>query len=615
MQSTTLPALVSSALARYRLGKRFKRALGLAILPLICGFMGVGAASTKAADDYQLGPDSQVQSGVPQGTLTSYTWDNSQIFPGTIRQYQVYVPKQYDAAKPAALMVFQDGGGYANREGAWRVPTVFDNLIHAGEMPVTIAVFINPGVTPAGSDQAQDRFNRSLEYDAVSDRYARFLSNEIIPAVAENYSITADPNRRAIAGASSGAIAAFGVAWHRPDQFRRVFSTIGTYVGLRGGDVYPTLVRKSEPKPIKVFLQDGSSDLNIYGGDWWVANQAMLSALTFAGYDVRHVWGDGGHNSKQGASVFPDAMRWLWKDVDQPIEPKLSERHGLANVLITGQDWELVSQGHQFAEGPAVSPTGDVFFTNVPAGEIWKVTADGGAAIFRRDLPGASGLMFDKAGNLYVTLSRNQEIIKIDPQGKSVVLANEIACNDLVVVNERIYITEPRKNRIMMISTDPDDNSQPRIAAEKLDGYGIDSPNGLITTPDNRFLLVADSKGRYVWSYLISDDGTLVHGQPYHHVHSPTDEMATGADGATMTDNGFLYLATTMGIQVFDQPGRCHGIISPPGGSPPTNVVFAGPDMNLLYATTTDGKVYRRQLKVRGVAPWQNAVKPEKPRL
>lgn len=584
-------------------------------LPLICGILFTFTSAACGADDYKLGPDSQASPDVPQGELKSYTWDQSRIYPGTRREYQVYVPQQYDPSKPAALMVFQDGGGYANRNGAWRVPNVFDNLIHRGEMPVTIGVFVNPGVTPSGNDAAQDRFNRSLEYDAVSDRYARFLVEELLPEVVKEYSITADPNLRAIGGASSGAIAAFGVAWHRPDQFRRVFSTIGTYVGLRGGDVYPTLIRKTEPKPLKIFLQDGSGDLNIYGGDWWVANQAMLSALQYAGYDVNHVWGDGGHNSKHGAAIFPDAMRWLWKDADQAIEPTISQRHGLANVLVPGKTWELVSQGHQFAEGPAVSPSGDVYFTNVPGGEIWKITDATKASLFMSDMPGASGLMFDAQGNLYVALSRKQQVVKVDLKGNQTVLADEIACNDLTVAGGWVYITEPRKNRIMMVSTQATAGGGVEVAAEKIDGDAIESPNGLITTPDNRFLLVSDSRGMYVWSYLINDHGKLVNGQPYHHVHAPVDETLTGADGVTMTDNGFLYLATKMGIQVFDQPGRCHGIIPLPGNRVATNVVFAGPEMNVLYATTTDGKVFRRELKVRGVAPWQEPVKPEKPRL
>ena len=142
-----------------------------------------------------------------------------------MRDYWVYVPAQYDPATPACVMVFQDGGGYAKADGAWRVPVVFDNLIHTKEMPVTIGIFINPGVAPAPSDAALPRFNRSFEYDSVTDRYARFLLDELIPEVAKMYNLRTDGNSRAIGGASSGAIAAFAAAWNRPDAFSSVFST------------------------------------------------------------------------------------------------------------------------------------------------------------------------------------------------------------------------------------------------------------------------------------------------------------------------------------------------------------------------------------------------------
>ena len=210
------------------------------------------AGARLGAEDYVLGPDSLVQPGVPKGELTKRSW-TSRVFPGTTRDYWVYVPKQYDASKPAAVMVFQDGAGYVREDGNWRVPVVFDNLIHKGEMPVTVGVFVNPGVVPAASEQALPRFNRSLEYDSVDDRYARFLLEELLPEIGKSLNLVQDGNGRAIAGASSGAICAFNVAWHRPDQFSRVFSTIGAYVGLRGGHTYPTLVRKTEPKPLRVF--------------------------------------------------------------------------------------------------------------------------------------------------------------------------------------------------------------------------------------------------------------------------------------------------------------------------------------------------------------------------
>ena len=194
-------------------------------------------------------------------------------------------------------------------------------------MPVTIGVFVMHGRVKAPSDKALDRFNRSYEYDGLGDNYARFLLEELLPEVETKTAadgrpirLSKDGNDRAIGGSSSGAICAFTAAWERPDAFRRVFSAIGTYVGLRGGNDYPTLIRKIEPKPIRIFLQDGSNDLNIYGGDWWMANQEMERALTFAGYEVNHVWGDGGHNGKHATEIFPDAMRWLWKDWPAPVK-------------------------------------------------------------------------------------------------------------------------------------------------------------------------------------------------------------------------------------------------------------------------------------------------------
>ena len=202
---------------------------------------------TPVPGPYTLGPDSQRQAGVPQGVVTKYTWSTSTIYPGTTRDYWIYVPAQYTASKPACVMIFQDGGGMVDPNGAWRVPIVLDNLIAKGEMPVTIGVFINPGVLPALSpDTQQNRFNRSYEYDALGDLYARFLIEEILPEVAKLYNISSDPNDRALAGFSSGGIAAFNAAWQRPDAFHRVASFIGSFTNLRGGDELATLIRKTD---------------------------------------------------------------------------------------------------------------------------------------------------------------------------------------------------------------------------------------------------------------------------------------------------------------------------------------------------------------------------------
>ncbi|HXT58573.1 MAG TPA: alpha/beta hydrolase-fold protein [Pirellulales bacterium] len=284
------------------------------------GLILVAASVAQAADDYKHGPDSERHEGVPQGKVTQKHW-TSQVFPGTERDYWVYVPAQYKAEQPACVMVFQDGGNYQREKGDFRVPIVFDNLIHKGEMPVTIGVFINPGEIPPTKPGEMSRKNRSFEYDTLSDQYARFLLEEMLPEVSKEYKLTDDPEGRAICGISSGGICAFTVAWERPDAFRRVLSHVGSFTNIRGGHVYPALIRKTERKPIKVFLQDGSGDLDNLHGNWPLANQQMAAALKFAKYDYQFVFGDGGHNGKQGGAILPDSLRWLWKDY-KPAETK-----------------------------------------------------------------------------------------------------------------------------------------------------------------------------------------------------------------------------------------------------------------------------------------------------
>jgi enterochelin esterase family protein len=179
---------------------------------------------------------------------------------------------------------------------------------------VTIGVFINPGVIPPTSGKGEGRKNRSFEYDTLSDQYVRFLLEEILPEVTKEYKITDDPAGRAICGNSSGGICAFTAAWERPDKFGKVVSHIGSFTNIRGGDVYPGIIRKTEHKPIRVFLQDGSTDLDNAHGNWPLANQQMAAALKFVNYDYKFVLGEGAHNGKHSGSIFPDTMRWLWRD-------------------------------------------------------------------------------------------------------------------------------------------------------------------------------------------------------------------------------------------------------------------------------------------------------------
>ncbi len=268
---------------------------------------------------YAYGPDSSPQQGVPRGAISDHIWGTSRAFPGTNRRYWVYVPDQYSPSQPASLMVFQDGHAWLDPDGDMRVSIVFDNLIHAGEMPVTIGVFIDPGIfcteLPAKLGWDPKPENRSVEYDTLSDAYAEFLLTEILPMIQQRYVITDDPDQRAICGMSSGGICAFTVAWERPDRFRRVLSYVGSFADIRGGHRYPDLIRQTAKKPLRVFLQAASRDINWDAANlnWFSANLMMAAALTERGYDLRFVLGDGGHDTNHGGAILPDALRWLWR--------------------------------------------------------------------------------------------------------------------------------------------------------------------------------------------------------------------------------------------------------------------------------------------------------------
>ena len=285
--------------------------------------------------DYSLAADSQPQAGVPRGTLSAHTLAPGKFFPGTPHNYQVYVPAQYDASRPAAFMIFLDGSGYAGNNV--RVPVVLDNLIARRDVPPMIAMFIDPGVMPALSDQAQNRYERIFEYDSLTPRFANFLIEELVAEVAKRYNLSKDPNDRGIAGISTGGVGAFVAAWNRPDQFRRVITWVGSFGNFRGADRLPGLIRRTEPRPLRVFMQTGRQDLVNYAGSWYLENPRMAAALEFAGNDVKIELGEDGHSNRHGASILPDTLRWLWRDYPQPItvgEPQTGAGRGLFAQLV-----------------------------------------------------------------------------------------------------------------------------------------------------------------------------------------------------------------------------------------------------------------------------------------
>ena len=581
-----------------------------ALIFILVVFSPVMVLAQAPAEVYPVDSASVVHAGVPKGEILKFTLENSKIFPGQVHDYSVYIPAQYNPARPACVYINQDNI-QAN------APVVFDNLINSKEMPVTIGVFVSPGrMVAANPATSLDRYDRSFEYDGLGDAYARFLLEELLPAVEKQKTtdgraihLSKNGNDSAIGGQSSGAIAAFTAAWERPKEFSKVFSGIGTYVGLRGGDRYLTLIRKYETKPIKVFLQDGSKDQNAYGGDWWFANQMMERSLQFAGNPVMHAWGEGGHNGRQSMAVFPAAMRWLWKDYPAPVTVQKTQNPFLNDILIPGEDWELVGQGYGFSEGPAVNAKGEVFYQDIPNAKTYKVGLDGKLEQLKIDSKKAGGTAFGPDGMRYTAATATNQVLQYDAQNNAKVMADGIPGNDIVVAhNGNIYVTAPdgpeNPGKLYLIRP----NGEKIVVDE-----GLKYPNGIALTPDQSQLYVPTSASHWVWIFQVKNDGTLANKQKYDWLYTPDTEDNAWADGMKCDTAGRVYVATRMGIQIADQAGRVNAIIPVPTGMP-SNICFGGPDFDIMYVTSKD-KVYRRKLHTRGANAFEAPVKPMKPRL
>jgi gluconolactonase len=570
-------------------------------------------AAAAAADTYPTPVEALPDAAVQPGEVLQREFNDSRIFPGTARKYWIYVPAQYRGDQPACLYVGQDGIGPAG------AVNIFDHLIAARQMPMTIAVFVAPGVVPARpSTPALPRFDRSYEYDSLSDEYVRFLIEELLPAASAQRTADGRPIRlserscdRAIGGSSSGAIAAFTAAWERPDSFSRVYSSVGTFVSLRGGDHYYELIRKTEPKAIRVFLQDGSADQNIYGGDWWMANQTMERALDFAGYEVNHVWGEGGHNGRQSAAIFPAAMRWLWAGWPQPVKKPRSRNQVLGEILLPGAEWELAGSGYKTSDGLAVGPSGKVVFDDGPAGNIYTLSGPAPTR-WKSGSSRRAGQAFGPDGALY-GFEGAEALGIITPDGFRVVASGLNRANDLTVGhNGNIYVSSDppagsasaEGSRIWLVRPD---------GTKEVVDTGLKFANGVALSPDQTVLYVDDSRSHWVYSFIVAPDGTLRHKQRFYALIQAESDDDTAADGMTVDRAGRLYVTTRLGIQVCDQAGRVNAILPVPHQKP-SSVVLGGPGFDVLYAAC-GSQVYRRRLAVKGAPAWDLPSLPPKPKL
>ena len=556
-------------------------------------------------------PDAVVNETVPHGKVEQMTPWESKVFENTVREWSIYVPAQYNKEQPAALMVFQDGHSYLDVKGRFRVPVVFDNLIARGDMPTTIAVFVNPGHDKSKSkpDSPWKNSNRSFEYDGLGDRYARFLLEEIIPEVEKTYNVSKDPEMRALCGASSGGICSFTAAWERPDAFRKVLSSIGSFTNLRGGNVYPAHIRKTELKPLRVYLADTSGDLDNPFGNWPLSNQLMASALNYMGYDLRFDWAEGfGHNADHAGALFPEALKWLWrKEMHQAVLDTKGDLKGdmtLLKLLLPDQSWEVVADNLGFADAPCPDADGNFFFSDMKAPAIYKLSAaDGKRTEVAKEA--VSGLKFGPDGLLYGCQGAKKRVVSIDPSSGAVKeIATNVAPNDLAVSSDGfIYITETQPQRITRINI--------KTGEVAPVDTGITKPNGIALSKDGGTLAVSDYGGENVWTFRVNADGSLDAKMPtmfmrlaidpkgdFKFNEPPPYQLASKGDGMAVDKSGRYYVTSALGIQIFDPTGRQCGVLPKPNEAQPlTSCTLAGLNHEYLYVTNGD-KVFRRKLKV-----------------
>jgi enterochelin esterase family protein len=556
-------------------------------------------------------PDAVARDDVPHGTVEKMEpWEKSTIFPGTTRDWSIYVPAQYKADQPAALMVFQDGEGMRNLTGRWRVPIVFDNLIARGDMPPTIAVFINPGHEKAKPRQNGKHSNRGFEYDSLGDRYVRFLLEEIIPEVRQHYNITDDPNLHAIGGSSSGAICAFTAAWERPDSFRKVYSSVGSFTNLRGGNVYPSLIRKTEPKPIRMYMADTSGDVDNAFGSWPWANKQMSSALQYMGYDNRFDFAEGyAHNADFGGSKFPDAMKWLWrKEVYKPEIDTRGDLGGdltLLNLLVPGESWELVAGDLGFADALCADKAGNLYFCDMKAPAVFRINAaDGTKTELAKE--SVSGLELNPDGSLlYACQGAKNRVISINVKsGEIKTVAEGVKPNDLAVTPEGlILITETGAKQVTRIN--------PQTGEVAAADIGIAKPNGIALSNDGGTLAVSDYGGDRTWTFRVNTGAVLDAKMPtmpmrlaidpkgeFRFNEPPPYVTASRGDGMAVDKAGRYYVTSDLGVQIFDPTGRPCGVLPKVDKDQPlTTCMLAGSDHSTLYIA--HGKsIYRRKLTV-----------------
>jgi len=549
--------------------------------------------------DYPEPEDAKPNPDVPHGDVLTFDFEQSMIFPGATREVTVYVPRQYGGVEPACVWVTQDGMMPP------ALPTVLDNLIAKGDVPVMIGLGVTPGNIPAcaGGEAPPLRRNRSFEYDSLTDDYVRFLTGEIFPAVerlttpdGRALRLSRDAKDCGISGVSSGGICAFNAAWERPESFSRVFSLVGSFEAMRNGDRFASLIRKTEPKAIRVFLQAAEHDINWVHGDWWTANQRIGRALAWAGYEHRFASGDSGHDAgNRGPNLLPDALRYLWKGWPAPVGMARAGNGFFRSSLIPGEPWHPLAPGVEAAPSLAVNAKGDVFFSDLSNGAISRIGLDGTVIPFAQGAGGQMAIGSD--GRLYQADTSADQIVAYDVHGAKSVFAAGIRGDGIAALSQsRFYVSEQRpgerESRLWLLQSD---------GSKQLVDSGDLASRTLAVNPSQTLLLIGDG-GSLIYACEICPDGALRHKQRWISPEIKTVPGGAGIGGIIALD-GITLAATYLGVQVADDGGLVTAILPGPGQGAET-IAFGGPDLAFMVVVS-GRRLYWRKGNLRGSPPPQ----------
>lgn len=534
---------------------------------------GVAQTAPDAGPKYQ--PPAIKPEDIRAGEIKQFRFTESKVFPGTVRDVTVFIPAQYDGKQPACVYVKTDG--FNPRE-----KSLMELMIATGEMPVTVGVFVRPGDLPAPMKGTVGRRNRCFEYDGISDNNARFFDEELLPFVAKEYqlNLSTDGNDRCISGGSSGGITAFTAAWHRPEAFSRVYAASGSWVAFRGGNEFPTLVRKFEARPIRAFLTTGTRDMENAAGDWFLLDQEMDKSLKFSGYDYQFRIINGGHVAGY-MDNYQEAMAYLWRGWPElvkagPSAPRAQE------ILIPGEAWQLVAGGLKDARAPAANADGEVFF--IANNQIQRLGPDGKISGFAADAQQANGLTIGANGRLYSVSSVTGKLLDLGAADRTGSAAD--GSSTLVVDGLRGHSLLAMPGGSFYVTSDADEGSVWLVQDGKKSRVdaGLKHPTGLAYRPDQWLLAVAEGASKWTCSYQIADGGTLINKERFFWQHVADWDDDTGAESVCYSLEGRMFVATRSGIQITADDGPTQVILPVPDRSRVLGVCLGGKDKDELFA-------------------------------